>query len=573
MNMKTIINTKASLLFIMTGTISLASCQSDDLSDTTSEKGYIQISSIEINKNVQVKTTDEPIGIKITDTNGIVFKEVSDWTSLQGESFLVPAGTTYTIEAYSASKTEGQGFDAEPYYSGKEELTVKANTAHNVEVVCKLSQSMVTVSYSDNFKKHFSDYETTITGNDDLSIVFNSTETRSAYVKAGQALKALLNLTPNGGSPTNVEQTIVENALPAYRYNVIYDVNTEGTGDINISVDQDRHEYEITLGVPLKPDGVSTIAIAGNAEKVWGTFAYLSGQCTFIEPTSPIEFKYKKADATEWQTISATLSEGSTTEYTAKVTGLELGTEYQYKIVCGESEAEPLSFTTEAYEEIPNLGFENWTQDGKMWYPNLVANDGNEEGAYWATGNKGVTTLKSANSYPVEDNIIAGKAVKLETISIMLAKYAAGNLFIGAFAPNGLNTSKPVENVVFGRPYSGARPTKLKGYYMYQPGTSMSGGSVPSDRTLTVDECDIYIKLWNGGNVIGEAHLIDNQTMSEYKPFELPIEYTDKTKYPDKITIVATSSRYGGEFSGMAVIGQVSAGSTLWVDEFSLSYE
>ena len=155
----------------------------------------------------------------------------------------------------------------------------------------------------------------------------------------------------------------------------------------------------------------------------------------------------------------------------------------------------------------------------------------------------------------------------------MLAKYAAGNLFIGAFAPNGLNTSKPAENVVFGRPYSGARPTKFKGHYMYQPGTSMSGGSVPSDRTLTVDECEIYIKLWAGESVIGEAHLVDNKHMDNYEAFELPIEYTDKTKHPDKITIVATSSRYGGEFSGMQVIGQVSAGSTLWVDEFSLSYE
>ena len=260
-------------------------------------------------------------------------------------------------------------------------------------------------------------------------------------------------------------------------------------------------------------------------------------------------------------------------DYTAKITSLELGTVYQYKLVCGDAEGETLTFTTESYEEIPNLNFDSWTQNGKMWYPNSVADDKYAEGAYWATGNAGVTTLKSANSYPVEDDVISGKAAKLETISIMLAKYAAGNLFIGAFAPNGLNTTKPAENVVFGRPYSGARPTKFKGYYKYKPGTSMSGGSVPSDRTLTIDECDIYIKLWSNNTVIGEAHLIDNRPMDNYEAFELPIEYTDKTKYPDKITIVATSSRYGGEFSGMSVVGQVSAGSTLWVDEFSLSYE
>ena len=62
-----------------------------------------------------------------------------------------------------------------------------------------------------------------------------------------------------------------------------------------------------------------------------------------------------------------------------------------------------------------------------------------------------------------------------------------------------------------------------------------------------------------------------------YTHFELPIEYTDMTKRPDKITIVATSSRYGGEFEGSGmlntkVVGQVAAGSTLWVDDFELSY-
>ena len=39
------------------------------------------------------------------------------------------------------------------------------------------------------------------------------------------------------------------------------------------------------------------------------------------------------------------------------------------------------------------------------------------------------------------------------------------------------------------------------------------------------------------------------------------------------MTIVATSSQYGGEFSGARVCGQVGAGSTLWVDEFELLYE
>ena len=100
----------------------------------------------------------------------------------------------------------------------------------------------------------------------------------------------------------------------------------------------------------------------------------------------------------------------------------------------------------------------------------------------------------------------------------------------------------------------------------------MNGGSIPSDRTLTIDECEIYIKLWNAEEVIGEGHFVSNQTVSDYTPFEIDIEYADPTKRPDKITIVATSSRYGGEFERLKVIGQVAVGSVLWVDEFELKF-
>lgn len=79
--------------------------------------------------------------------------------------------------------------------------------------------------------------------------------------------------------------------------------------------------------------------------------------------------------------------------------------------------------------------------------------------------------------------------------------------------------------------------------------------------------------LWSGEQKIAESHFITNETVNEYTKFELPIEYTDKTKYPDKISIVATSSRYGGYFEGTKVIGQLAIGSVLCVDEFSLSYE
>lgn len=570
--MKKIIQINTLFLTFIGATL-IASCQSEELVQYEKGDGYIQLSSVELDKSVQTRATSETMAIKISNSDGTVFQQANDWTELQGQSFLVPAGNTYTIEAYSYGKTIEQGFDVAPYYSGSEELTVKANTAHTVDVVCGLAQSMVTVSYSESFKSHFSNYSATVTGNENLSLVFSATETRAAYVKANQPLQIALTLTPNGGEETSVTQNIVENALPAYRYNVKYDVNLEGSGDINVSVDQNRHEYEITLGIPLKPDGVSTTAIAGDASKVWGKFAYLEGQCTFVEPTSPVEFKYKKASEDIWQSTPA-IKDSESNKYTAKVDNLDFGTEYQYKIVCGEAEGSTLSFITESFEEIPNLNFDTWTQNKKNWYANPVANCFEDEGAYWATGNDGVTSFLAGSNDPITvrtEDAVEGYAAEMHTITgITIVDAAAGNLFIGKYKTD---MRKPVNSVTFGRPYTGARPTKLSGYYKYTSMPISNSGTIPG--TLTTDECNIYLRLWDAeGNEIGFGEFVSNQTVDKYTPFEFDIEYSDPTKYPATITIVATSSHYGGEFSSSnKIIGQVGKGSTLWVDEFSLSYE
>ena len=90
---------------------------------------------------------------------------------------------------------------------------------------------------------------------------------------------------------------------------------------------------------------------------------------------------------------------------------------------------------------------------------------------------------------------------------------------------------------------------------------------------MTTDECNIYVKLWDAsGNQIGFGEFVGTETVTSYTRFSFDITYTDMTAKPATITIVATSSHYGGDFSGSAVVGQVGNGSTLWIDEFELSY-
>lgn len=543
----------------------LASCQSEI--EEAKGYGYLQLSSVDVNKTVTSRadvTSSEAIAVDVLDESETVVKHADDWKDLN--DVLLPVAT-YTIKAYSADKDkEAQGFEALPYYEGQTEVAIEANKAKAVEVTCKLAQSMVSINCSESFKNTFSDYACSIEGADALSISFAKDETRAAYVKSGQALTLKVDF----GNGKVFSQQITENAEAAYYYKVNLDI-TEGNATFDITVDQTIHQYEVVVKVPTKQEStdLKTEDIKNDVSKVWGQFAYLSGTCSLQDAASPVQFAYKKKSESEWKTVEATKGEGNA--YSAKVSPLDFNTEYEYYILCGDKIGETCGFTTEAFEEIPNLSFDNWTQNGKNWYPNSEASN-----SYWATGNEGATTLGSSNSIPVEgSDARTGKAGKLETVTVPLVGYAAGNLLIGSYSTN-LNDM--ASSVQFGRSYNGARPVKLTGYYKYTPGTSMNkNGKIPTDRTLTVDECDIYVKLWSGDEVIAESHFITNQTVSEYTRFDLPIEYTNMTKRPDKITIVATSSRYGGEFEGTnmfntKVVGQVAAGSTLWVDGFELSY-
>lgn len=544
-------------LFLGVGLFS--SCQSEI--DEAKGYGYLQLSSVEVNKSVTTRadiTSTEAIAVDVIDESALVVKHADDWNEMN--DVLLPVAT-YTIKAYSADKDkEAQGFDAAPYYEGQTEVAIEANKAKAVEITCKLAQAKISINCSESFKTAFSDYSCTVEGTD-LSIPFVKDESRAAYVKAGQSLTVKVDF----GNGKSFSQQITEKTEAAYYYKVNLDV-TEGNASFDISVDQTIHQYEVTVKVPTKQESADMVTgeIKDDASKVWGQFAYLSGACNLEEIISPVQFRYKKKADAEWTTVEAVQEEG-TKNYSAKVAPLDFDTEYEYYILCGDKTGETCTFTTESYVEIPNLNFDTWSQNGKNWYPNADASN-----SYWATGNEGVTLGGSSNSTGVEDSH-SGLAAQLQTVQVkvLIVKVtAAGNIFIGNYKTN---TSNPASSVSFGRDYTGARPTKLSGYFKYQPGATMSDGSVPSEK-LEKDECDIYIQLWSGGETIGEGHFITNETVSEYTHFEIPIEYTVTNKRPDKIAIVATSSRYGGYFDGMNVIGQLAIGSTLWVDDFELSY-
>lgn len=536
-----------------------AGCQQEDLNG---EYGYLQLSSVRVDKNVQTKAGDV-LSLDIYDAGGVLLKHADDWTAMQAESLLLPVGT-YTLKAYSATgSAEAQGFEAAPYYAGQTDVPVEKGVAKTATVTCGLAQAKVQVSYSDRFKQVFSTYSTALK-NSKGSLEFVQTETRQALVCAGEALEATLSMAKTDGVTKTHKHQVAAEIQPKCLYKVNYDINQlPGSMDFSITVNIQVDRYDINTTVPLESD--VCVDLKAKSADAWGQFAYLHGTSKLVSATDPYTFQYKQVSASEWTSVDAQLEGG---EYKAKTGKLEFNTAYNYRLVCGSKLSASGTFTTEPYQEVPNLDFEAWKQNGKNWYPNPVANNFDDPQAFWATGNEGVTIFKDANTFPVEGaEARTGKAAKMITRgNILIAKAAAGNLFIGKFKTN---TNDPVKSVTFGRPYTGARPVSFSGYYKYE-GKKITSGDKPG--TLSKDEGHIYMRLWNGEKEIGYGELVIKEDATAYTPFTIDIKYSDTTLKPTSMTIVTTSSHYGGEFSGMAVVGQVGDGSTLWVDDFSISY-
>lgn len=310
----------------------------------------------------------------------------------------------------------------------------------------------------------------------------------------------------------------------------------------------------------------------GDAE-AWATKATLYGGMK--SGTTPV-IEYKKASASTWTELPADqVTLINKASFKASLTGLTDGTDYEWRIVIDGEAGDAAQFTTEKIAEVPYLDFDTWTQDGKNWYLGIVADNYENPQAYWASGNEGVTSGlaggKDAITQPVSgSDAYKGKAARLNSLTgINLVGAAAGNLFIGTYKTN---MGNPSASPQFGRAFTGARPSGMKGYYKYTSCPITNGGTVPGN--LTMDQGHIYFKLWDSNDMlIAYGEFVATETVTTYQPFEFKINYSDTQAKPAKMTIVATSSRYGGEFKGAKVVGQVGEGSTLWVDEFELLYD
>lgn len=284
--------------------------------------------------------------------------------------------------------------------------------------------------------------------------------------------------------------------------------------------------------------------------------------------------EYRKQGSSDWNTVPAANVTTTGTSFTATLTGLSGSTTYNYRVTVDGVAGSEQSFTTVAPVALENGSMENWSQDGKIWYPNAAGAN-----PFWGTGNPGAANF-IGNLTTATDESVKGKAALLETKDAII-KLGAGNIFTGDFELEGLNGL-----LHFGRSFS-SFPTSLRLYYKYTPATiDMIGDNVGDLASLKgqTDMCQIYIALSdkiyeihndpknrqlfdpNDSGIIAYGEFTSSQSVTSYKQLEIPLEYRYTDRTPKYIIIVASSSKYGDYYIG-------GVGSKLWLDEMELVYE
>lgn len=377
-----------------------------------------------------------------------------------------------------------------------------------------------------------------------------------------------------------VSQAVVTRAVTAGAQGVQLDITTfvsklpVGAYNMDFTVVDSKGHYdvfELDLEIISDVDAEAVAAYTG-----WASFAKLEGRYFTAETPAGITFQYRKASESEWTEVdpSAMDVNSATLRYTTLVFGLAPSTDYVFRAVSAEDkETKELTFRTAAAEDVHNLSFDNWYQDGKAWMPNASS------GTYvWDSANPGTASMGVVPTTPEESDVVKGKAARLETTTAM-GMLAAGNIYVGQFAKvSGLGAE-----LDWGYPFT-SRPLALRGYYKYAPKTIDMTKDPYKGLAGQGDQCQIQILLtdWperfhintskkqfvdfeNDQYIIAHGSMVSGNNDNGYVKFTLPLVYrNDRT--PKYIVIVGAASRYGDYFTG-------GKGSVLKLDEFELIYD
>ena len=156
----------------------LSSCCNEDAFDAMEQTGKMQL-AVDIAKP-QKRATSE-----VTDFPVIIYNAAGTQVYSYNTVAEVPANITLEVGNYNVeSHTPGAISKkmATPYYKGVQDVEILKDITSQVDVICKMHNSKITVNYSDEFRSVFSTWEITVNDGSETALSFtNSSTSNSTY--------------------------------------------------------------------------------------------------------------------------------------------------------------------------------------------------------------------------------------------------------------------------------------------------------------------------------------------------------------------------------------------------------
>ena len=161
---------------------------------------------------------------------------ISEW----GSSPIQLRAGNYTVEATYGSLEE-EGFD-KPYFCGNASFAVTGGQTINVPITVSLGNTIIKVSYSDNFKAYFSDYTFKLTRDNSDIAVFEEDETRGAFI---DGYKITVEGEMTGELKTFSYSQEYSNLEVATAYTLAFDVNNVGSATLTVTFNDEVETVEL----------------------------------------------------------------------------------------------------------------------------------------------------------------------------------------------------------------------------------------------------------------------------------------------------------------------------------------
>lgn len=247
-------NLRASSIFLLLGFFALffSGCQ-DDKNASSTGKIKLKVAASGAVTDVTTRSGEE----NVPDVNHFSVEVLQEgnvqasWGKLSDydEDTTFPVGA-YTMKAFYGDM-EKEGF-ASPYYEGSTNLVIQSGATTEVEATCKLTNTKITIEYTDDFKSYFKTYSSIVKSELGSEVTFASTETRAAYVKPGRvSVKVTFTKATGGVGSNTVDVATIEAALPQHHYHLLMDVDA-GKAMLSVIFDRVTEEKPVTLDVSDK---------------------------------------------------------------------------------------------------------------------------------------------------------------------------------------------------------------------------------------------------------------------------------------------------------------------------------